>query len=547
LKNRTFAIGIWALLLGPCAVLSAGCGATAADVDYAAGAGGASAGGAGADNGGSKPYPSALTFVPDESLELKPKQVKELTVQTIPPGPFLIRFGFEGGDAADAVLDVSEVEADADGIAHVTLVAPSQPSAFNVRAASIVGTVVKAQVKLGVSVSATGLTSLRVRPSYSGQRTVSEWTATVSWRSGVSCNDLAGNPPPDGERVRTVELGAPLEISEVPVDLPLVVTVRAGHYIGGCLNVPALSEGDGNQVLVYASDRPLNLDATELSLSLGATDAHPEFDKLLQASASAAENALLGSAKNDVAALLDKMRDATPAGSRETFNLARSLNGWDSALDSAFGKGAARRMRDPAQRWLTAGLLALDAPDALVGQVRSFGSGLAFTPTRVGSEPPSSAGFPGLVEGTWSADSNDTVLLGMDLSWEPSRLVTALAIAPARQDFPQATSAELALSLSVDCAAVGQVLVTNGVVPGSTAFANCDVSCAANLCGEAVAAAWTEAQRSSGAEMATLSITATGAAQVGDEAQAIGLSGSWVGQFRSEGSKAQVSGALTAR
>jgi hypothetical protein len=361
----------------------------------------------------------------------------------------------------------------------------------------------------------------------------------------VTCADLGGNPPPDGDVLAKAKLGAPLVLAKVPVHLDLTITVRAGHYIGGCANVPALSEGEGNQVLVSASDRPLNLGATELSLSLGANDPHPAFDKLNQAGASLAESALLGDAKNDVEALLDEMRDATPAADRDAFSDARTLNGWDSALENAFGKTATRRLRDPAQRWLTAGLLALDAPDALLGELTSRGSGASFTPTTVGTANASSAGFPGSYEASWSADSNDTLLLGMDLSWEPSRLVTALAVAPAILEFPDATNAELALARSVDCTQVGQLLTAYGVSPGSAPFAGCDESCAASLCRDAVAAAWARAQDSSGSAKATLRITASGRAQVGDEAQATQLDGSWLGELRSDGDTALVSGALT--
>ncbi|MEI9950873.1 MAG: hypothetical protein WDO74_18335 [Pseudomonadota bacterium] len=362
----------------------------------------------------------------------------------------------------------------------------------------------------------------------------------------MTCSALAGNPPPDGDRSATAKVSAPLQIRNVPVGVALAVTVRAGHYIGGCADLSALSEGDGNQVLVYASDRPLNLNATNLSLRLGASDPHPEFDKLIKGSASSAESALLGSAKDDVAALLDGMRDAAPAASREAFNVVRTQNGWDGALESAFGKGAARRLRDPAQRWLTAGLLALNVPDALVGQVTPLESGASFTPSAVGTASPSSAGFVGSVPVQWSADSNDTVLLGMDLTWQPSRLVTALAVAPALSEFPEATSAELALALSVDCAQVGQVLLANGTKAGSTAFASCDESCAAGLCRTAVAAAWGKAQLSSGTNMATLSITAAGTAEVGDDAEASQLDGSWVGELRTDDATASVSGALSA-
>jgi hypothetical protein len=134
----------------------------------------------------------------------------------------------------------------------------------------------------------------------------------------------------------------------------------------------------------------------------------------------------------------------------------------------------------------------------------------------------------------------------MDLNFEPSRLVTALAVAPALLEFPEATSAEAALSLGVGCAQVGQVLLAAGVSPGSATFASCDESCTVSLCSSAVAAAWANAQLSSGAELATLSVTATGTAQVGDEAQATNLDGSWVAELRTAGATAHVSGALSA-
>lgn len=545
LQNRTFELGVSLLLLASFPVFSAACGSSA-NADLGAGAAAAGSGDAGADSGGNDSQTIALAFVPSTTtpLTLEPKASHQLTVQTTPPGLFRIRFALLGDNgAADAVLDADEVDTDAEGVAHVTLIAPSRPARFDVRASS---TSPAQAVRQTVIVSATDVTTLRVRPSYSGRRQITEWTATASAQPGVSCNDLAGNPPPDGEHSNTAPLGTSLEIADVPVGVDLAVTVRAGHYIGGCVNVPALSEGDGNQVLVFASDRPLNLDGTFLSLSLGATEPHPAFDKLLQGSASLAENALLGSAKNDITALLDEMREVAPAAGREAFSIARTQNGWDSALESAFGKSSARRMRDPAQRWLTAGLLALDAPNALVGYLSPKGNAASFTLSTVGTATPSSAGFPGFFEATWSGDSNDTLLFGMDLNWEPSRLVTTLAVAPALSEFPQATSIENALSLSVGCAQVGQVLLASGVSPGNIAFASCDESCTVSLCSNAVAAAWGKAQLSSGAEVATLSITASGTARVGDEAQATQLDGTWLGELRTGADTAQVSGALSA-
>ena len=554
MHNRSLELVSSALLLASLVAFSAACGSSSASAGLA-GAGGVGAGGA--DNGGSATHPIEIAFKPGGVIPLKPKESIELTVlatwikQATPAAQFPIRFGLVGGDPGDpatdvvldAVLDATEVQTDDEGLAHVTLIAPSTPTRFDVRASS---TGAEQTVQQTITVSASGVTDLRVLPSYSGKRQISKWTASA--HVGASCTELDGNPPPDGASPKSAKPNTPLVLS-VPVGVDLAVTIRAGHYIGGCVNVPALKEGDGNQVLAYASDRALDLSATNLSLNLGATNAHPEFDKLLQASASLAESALLGSAKNDVAALLDGMRAAAPIASRDAFDTARTESAWESALETAFGKGAARRMRDPAQRWLSAGLLALNAPDALVGVIAplSSASGATFTPTAVGSARPSDAGFPGFFGARWSADSNDTVLIDMELNWEPSRLVTALAVLPALVEVPQATTVESALSLSVGCAQVAQVLLTYGESPGNAAFASCDEACAQSLCTSAVAAAWAQAQQSSGTAIDTLSITASGAAQIGDDARAAGLSGSWVGELQTDaGATAPVSGALSA-
>ena len=261
------------------------------------------------------------------------------------------------------------------------------------------------------------------------------------------CSELVGNPPPDGARLVSGAPGAKTLVLPVPVDVALAVTVRAGHYIGGCVNVPPLSEGDDNQVLVYASDRPLNLAATELSLSLGATDAHPAFDKLLQASANLAESALLGrceerhrgpTRRNARSDARDQPRRVRHRACLRATGTAR----WRARSAKAQPVACAIRQ----QRWLSAGLLALNAPDALIGTLSPLGSGATFTPSAVGTATPSDVGFTGSFVTNWSGDSNDTVLLGMELNWQPSRLVTALAVAPALLEFPEATSVELALA-----------------------------------------------------------------------------------------------------
>lgn len=493
-------------------------------------------------NGSAEPD---IAFTDKQTINLNPKQTQELTVQTDPPGSFLVRFALPGGggdaDPGDAVLDRSEAQTDADGIAHVILTAPSTPANFSVRAS-----VGKKLGFIGVAVRTVGYTTLRVMPSYSGARPVELWTATATAALGANCDRLASNPPPDGTRSGSALPSAELNIDQVPVGVDLIITLRAGHYIGGCAALPALSEGDGNTVLVYASDRPVNLEATQLDLEFGPSDTRPPLDKLLAASASLVENSLLGTATNDVEALLDEMATATPSSDRASFSAAREQGDWAGALNTAFGQNAARRLRDPAKRWLAAGLIAFKAPNTFSGTLGPAGDQALFTLSTVAGLDPSKTGFANSFPATWSVDSSDTLLLGTELSWVPSRLLSALAAAPALLEYPAATSLEQALALSVDCELVANVLLSHGATAGGSIYSGCDASCGARACSTALGNAWKKASAVSGTSVASLTVTATGSAQVGDAAEIVDLDGTWVGDLVDGTGNASASGTLTA-
>jgi hypothetical protein len=540
-------LGVPALALALSAALVAACGSSASNDGASPGQSRAGAGPSDAGAGGdAEPEPNGIAFTSTETIDLDPKETRELTVQTDPPGSFLVRFALPGSggdeDPGDAVLDRNQAQTDASGIAHVVLTAPSTPANFSVRTSA--GKWVAFQ---GVSVSTVGHTTLRVVPSYSGQRPVALWTATATAAPGVNCSQLMGNPPPDGVLSVSALPTRPLNIPRVPVGVDVVVTLRAGHYIGGCATLPALSEGDGNMVLVYASDRPLNLDATHLELAFGPSDSRPAVDKVLAASASLAESALLGAATSDVAALLDEMQSATPSIDRSAFATARDQGGWDDALSTAFGKTAARRTRDPAERWLDAGLATFDSTSTFSGTLSSGGADALFKLSQVAGLAPSVAGFASSFPATWLADSSDTLLLGTELTWVPSRLVTALATAPALLEYPAAASVEEALALSVDCQLVSNVLLVYGANAGSSLYTGCDASCGSNTCATALGNLWQKATLASGTNVASLAVTATGSADVGDAAEVTKLQGSWVGQLTDGDSQAAASGALTAQ
>jgi len=80
---------------------------------------------------------------------------------------------------------------------------------------------------------------------------------------------------------------------------------------------------------------------------------------------------------------------------------------------------------------MSAGLQRFEAPDAFTGQVSPLPAGALLELGSVAGIAAADAGFPTSFQSTWSADSSDTLLLGTELTWVPSRLVTALALAPA--------------------------------------------------------------------------------------------------------------------
>jgi len=530
-----------------CVTLGAGCDSSASNDSASPGQSMAGAGSSDAGaSGDAEADPISIAFLgfpvnDDPRLYLAPKETHELTVQTKPPGSFLVRFALLD-NPGDAVLDRNQSPTDPDGIAHVVLTAPSTPEGFSVRAS-----VNKVQIQLGVAVTSLGHTSLNVVPSYSGKRGVALWTATATAAAGVSCSQLSGNPPPDGVRSVSAVPNHPLTIPSIPVGVDVVVTLRAGHYIGGCATLPPLSEVDGNTVLVYANDRPLNLGATKLDVAFGPSDSRAAFDKGLANSETLVENALLGDAKSDVAALLDEMQNVTPSVDRSAFAAARDQGGWDAALSTAFGKSAARRMRDPVRRWIDAGLATFDSADTFSGTLAAAGADAKLSLTEVGGLTPSIAGFASSFPATWSADSSDTLLLGTELSWVPSRFVTALATAPALLEYPASTSVAEALTLSVDCEVVSNVLLGYGTDAGNALYEGCDASCGSSSCQTALRNLWLKATLASGTNLASLAVTATGSAKVGDAAEATHLQGNWVGELSDGDIKGPASGAFSAQ
>jgi hypothetical protein len=146
---------------------------------------------------------------------------------------------------------------------------------------------------------------------------------------------------------------------------------------------------------------------------------------------------------------------------------------------------------------------------------------------------------------SWSAASDDTLLLGTDLYLVQSRLAQALAEAAALASHPEASEAAELLAQTLDCSGLSAALAMSGANT-DLAYDACDAACLDALCEAAVAAIWQRGSDASGLSPARLSITATGAVRVGDAAEVAGVGGTWIGALTSSGPSVTTGGSLTA-
>jgi len=512
------------LLLSASLFAASGCGSSD---DVTASSGGA--GGTGAQ-GGAPNAPTTLSFDEADTLTLIPGESHDLIVSATPAGDYTVKFSLLG-DYKDASLDTSEAQTDSAGVAHVTVNAPSSATTFSVRAA--VGDSVSS--KLGVSVSASGFATLQVMPTYAGKRGVSYWTASV--RTGTTCADLSGDLTTDGDIKGTAPDGQIPQIGSVPVGPALAVTLRGGFSIAGCQDVVDIAAGEVNAVKVKVTDLPMQLAETDLELSLGLDPLKTSLDVLLNKDA--VLSALVSGGADDGQALLEAMQSATPdTATAAAFQLARKTNNWDTSLAAALGNPKAiRALVGP---WLSQGLANLATTQCFQGSLRGAGKtpGHAYIElSSVGGVDATEANLAAPTLAAWTADPDDTVLLGTTLFFAPSRLATAVAVLPAKAAAPSASNVPSALAALLDCQTVGATLAGTG-----DAYPGCDASCAEALCEAGLEAMWNDARNASVGTAGTLVIAATGKAGVDDNARPAAFSGSWIGSFNSGSGTLAVSG-----
>jgi hypothetical protein len=307
-------------------------------------------------------------------------------------------------------------------------------------------------------------------------------------------------------------------------------------------------------VQVTVLDRPIDLGDSPLALSFNLDPADSTWTPLLESSASAVLQALPGTSVDDVDALLDAMREASDT-SRQAFETTRKAENWDNLVRLHWGASAATKLRDTCAGWLAAGRQKFATSDHL------FTAALApivqpddpldqrhaeLTLLSVAGLDGAQSGFVDSAQVSWSASPDDTLLIGTDLYFVQSRFVEALGEAAAlvAEEGTEATSAGGLLGELLDCPGLGGALAAAGA-DIELAYASCDADCLTTLCQQAAGNIWQRGGDASGLTPARLSITATGGTRVGDAAEVVGVSGTWLGALSTDSGNVMTNGVLT--
>lgn len=471
------------------------------------------------------PAPGAdILYLGESPLTLSPGERALLSFAVRPRGQHAVRFALTG-DSGDASLDTGTATSDANGNVAVELTAPSTSRTFTVRATLPLG----ASAEAPVSVSGIGFGSIEVVASYSGKRRLGRIVGTVA--TGTSCAELVGIPPLDGPLVgQAMHPRAPV-VESAPVGPALVVTARAGQFAGGCMDVKGLRAGETKSVVVPLLDRPLELrDPLVARFEL---DTEAAVLAWLEASSELSAAAFAGS--SEAASLLDAMTDALPPEHQATFAELRGQEDWDAKLTAHFADEGIS-LATSSRELLLEAARSLELAAGVSGRIEKT------TATTVGFEAqalfgrPLEPGTSTPISMTFSATADDVVHLGGELDFSPRALLAEAALDPARARIPSANSVPSALAELVGCAALVEALASEGPV-----LPECeDSTCLVQACVDGIASMWEGAMRDD--ELARWKLTASGEAEVGNEAELLGFDGSWVGSIDHDATAIAVKG-----
>jgi hypothetical protein len=475
---------------------------------------------------GVKGVDATVSFEHAGTLTLVPGETAELSAVGKPAAPYAMTFLLTG-DSLDASLDRTDVIADENGRATVTLRAPNTSTYFAVRVELDEGP----SATLNVAVSDQGFGTLSISPDYDGNRDTREWVASVV--TGTDCEALEESFPmdPEGPTPVTGEPGTPIVIEDIPVGPNLAVFLRGGHYMWGCADVTDLVAGEVLDVGVPIADAPLDLAGAELELVLDIEPNDQQWPTFIADQRAALVDAFLGGQTQD-AMLVDAMAELYTGDAQEyaTASASWDVAGHFSGAGVDLGASIAAFVDDG----MTTEPLEITA---LVSGVDNAPDHAVLTLLTLGSATPEDMHIPAEYVTSFTADPNDTVRLGGTLFWMPSRYFGHVAAQSGLAQHPTQTTFAEVLSEVAACDSL--------VLPG---LSQCMDSCVVDLCAAALEARWETALASSAAALSwgELPFESSGASRFDDSAVVTGFSGTWLGELSASQQTVKVTGAAEA-
>ncbi|MEM1029150.1 MAG: hypothetical protein AAGN82_02320 [Myxococcota bacterium] len=500
LNRRACSVG--AALLGVVAALAAGTGCAESDADLS----------------GPLPFDgpvddATIAFADERVVAIAPGEEVDITVVTDPPAAYPVSW-ILSGQTLDASLSRTRTIADENGRATVRMRAPTQATAYVLRARIEGG----ASATRNVAVSDRGFGRLVVTPDYDGERPVGIWRGGMI--AGTTCDALADRLPNDPEgsiALSEGDGGTPLTVETAPVGPNLAIYVRSGHYMWGCSDTDDLEANGTEEVAVTIIDKPLDTSGVALDVDLEFAPEATGWAATLTATEEAME-AVLGDTTTGPSLLLAAMTSASP--DPVAFGATAATNGWSADLDAHF-QARTIDLSATLGSYTAAGLAAL--PSNLTGRLDALVDAPGFvqlTLATVGGVTPSELNVPAEYTVALETTPKDVAKFGGSVFFSPSRYV---ATAAEREALAQNATASDFVDVLVEATACAELSLTGD--------ATCDDTCIAARCRAGLVTMWGHARAASdGTIPGEILMQASGAADYDDFASLTGLTGTWIGQ-----------------
>lgn len=467
---------------------------------------------------------TTIEFDAPSPLTLAPGEIETLTVVVTPSRNQTVTFEIlTDSPQFDGFLLGAMSRVDDNGRASTEIQAPTTPSTFILRA-SIDG---EEEARIPISVSDPGYATLNVTPVYAGSRVIEQWVASI--HVGKTCDELEtffddGSISAQGED--SVVLRA------VPSAAVAAVTLRGDELTSGCQSVLELTADTEQELSIEVMDRPLQVAAGELELSLSVGSTTTAFAAHLE---NAIQTGLLhfrGEETQDAPVLLRQMEDLLGESDLNDFLEAQIEFGFESALTDLWTSESP--LSSKLDAILTNAAAAINGQDVFVGKLHLEGENSSFLLTSAAGVPIAVSGF---FEGSsWaiSIESGDTFVLGGSLTYEPLRWLVAVA------ERTSLASPTEQLTEAAQCSAIAELF---GTLAEGDPYSGCDTGCLASLCSEALTEIWDQQSTAGNDLLTTLQIGITGTASAGGAALIESIEGAWVGRF--DGEESSIGGPMS--